>query len=86
MSLYKDGDANVFENYRPISLLHPLAKTFERVLYNRMVTYIKKFNLLNPNQFHFREKFKTIDALACLVEQISFFTRLHRFEKGLRYH
>ena len=83
MSLYKDGDANVFENYRSISLLHPLAKTFERVLYNRMVTYIKKFNLLNPNQFHFREKFKTIDALACLVEQISFFTRLHRFEKGL---
>ena len=70
MPLYKDGDANVFENYRPISLLHPLAKIFERALYNRMVSYIKKFNLLSPNQFGFREKFKTVDALACLVEQI----------------
>ena len=59
MPLYKDGDANVFENYRPISLLHPLAKSFERVLYNRMVPYIKKFNLLNPNQFGFCEKLKT---------------------------
>ena len=70
MPLYKDGDANVFEIYRPISLLHPSAKIFERVLYNRTVSYIKKFNLLNPNQFGFRKKFKTIDALACLVEQI----------------
>ena len=70
MPLYKDGSANVFENYRPMYLLHPLAKIFERVFYNRMVFYIKKFNLLNPNQFGFREKFKTIDALACLVEQI----------------
>ena len=70
MPLYKDEDANVFENYRPIYLLHPSAKIFERVFYNRVVFYIKKFNLLNPNQFGFREKFKTIDALACLVEQI----------------
>ena len=70
--LYKEGDANAFENHHPKSLLPLLAKRFERALYlyNRMATYIHEFKLLNPNQFSFREKFKTNDALAYLTEQI----------------
>ena len=67
--LYKEGDLNSFENYRPISSLPPLAKILERAIYNRMISYINKFDILSVHQFAFREKHKTIDALACLVEQ-----------------
>ena len=35
-----------------------------------MVPYINKFDLLRVDQFSFRENYKTIAALACLVEQI----------------
>ena len=67
--MYK-GDANAFKIYRPKLQLQPLAKIFERDLFNRMVTYIHKFKILNANQIGFREKFGTIDTPAFLTEQI----------------
>ena len=70
LPIFKTGDINNFENNRPISLLPVISKVIERAIYNRMVSYIHPFNLLNSNQIGFRQKFKTIDALACVTEQI----------------
>ena len=61
---------NDFSNYRPISLMSPIGKLVEIVLYNRMINYINQFDLLHPNQFGLREKHKTVDALACVIEQL----------------
>ena len=68
--IYKDGDKNKFDNYRPISMLSGLAKIFERVIYNRMVSFLHTFCLFNENQFGFRPKRQTIDALASVIESI----------------
>ena len=68
--IYKEGDRDSFSNYRPISLLSPISKIFERIIYSRIYSYIEKFHLLNDNQFGFRKKRKTVDALACVMEQI----------------
>ena len=68
--IYKEGDRDTFSNYRPISLLSPISKIFERLIYSRIYSYIEKFDLLSDNQFGFRKKRKTVDALACAIEQI----------------
>ena len=57
-------------NYRPISLLPCISKVFERVIYARLINYIDKFDLLSNNQYGFRKKRSTIDALTNVIEQI----------------
>ena len=68
--IYKSGDQETFSNYRPISHLPVLGKVFERVLYTRFLAFIDKFGLLDEKQFGFRRKHKTVDALACVIQQI----------------
>ena len=71
--IYKQGDSNEFENYRPIALLPPIAKVFERLLYDKMMSYIQKYKLINAKQFGFRRKHKTVDAIASVIEEIRSF-------------
>jgi hypothetical protein len=39
--IFKTGEADIFTNYRPISILS-FSKIYERVLYNRLVEFIDK--------------------------------------------
>ena len=68
--VYKKGNRENFVNYRPISLLPCISKVFERVIYARLINYIDKFDLLSNNQYGFRKKRSTIDALTNVIEQI----------------
>ena len=68
--IYKKGKHNNLSNYRPISLLPLISKIFERCLYNRLVSFISKFNLLTTQQFGFQKKKCTLDAIVCLTEKI----------------
>ena len=45
-------DAN---NYRPISLLSNFNRVFEKIIYNRLTSYIKKHELLYSSQYGFRK-------------------------------
>ena len=67
--VFKGGEIDDFSSFCPISLLSPFSKIFEKVLYIRMMKYIK-FSLLHDNQFGFREKRKNVDALPQVVEKI----------------
>ena len=51
-------------------MLSGLAKIFERVIHNRMVSFLHTFCLFNENHFRFRPKRQTIDALASVIESI----------------
>ena len=68
--LYKDGDRSDPSNYRPISLLPVIGKIFEKIIYHRIVNFLDHFKLLNKNQFGFRKKRSTIDAICSLTENI----------------
>ena len=68
--VYKKRNRENFVNYRPISLLPCISKVFERVIYARLINYIDKFDLLSNNQYGFRQKRSTIDALTNVIEQI----------------
>jgi hypothetical protein len=68
--LQKSGNKRHVGNYRPISVLSPVNKIFEKVIYHRMPTFIKKHGLLSNFQFGFREKSSTAAAATEIVDEI----------------
>jgi len=68
--IFKKGDKELCKNYRPIAILHNLSKVFERVIYNRMLSFCNKYNILPQYQFGFRPNFSTKDAIVTLILQI----------------
>jgi hypothetical protein len=46
--IFKSGDKQQLDNYRPISLLNVFSKIYERVVYNRLVTFLNINHLLSP--------------------------------------
>jgi len=66
--IHKSGDINCVDNYRPISMLPILSKIFEKLMLRRLKSFLKASNLLNDNQFGFRENSSTSDALLEFIE------------------
>lgn len=69
--IYKSGGKHKVSNYRPISLLSSLAKILEKVVNKRLLDYLEKHNVLSPNQFGFRSKKSTEDAVVALVDHVT---------------
>ena len=69
--LYKSGDPLYFSNYRPVSLLSVLSKVFEKVMYNRLLSFLNKYKVLIDTQFGFRKLHSSYMALLLMVDQIS---------------
>ena len=69
--VYKSDDKNTVSNYRPISVLPAFSKVLERLVYNRLLDFINKHNILSKNQFGFRKSISTSLALLDLVDKIS---------------
>ena len=61
--LFKKGDRQNVQNYRPISLLPVISKVFEKAIKIRIMKFLIKTNYLSPKQFGFRKKLSTEDAL-----------------------
>ena len=68
--LYKAGDKDDVNNYRPISCLPLLNKIFEKLLYNRLISFLESNRLLSPSQFGFRKGISTCDAINNLLNSI----------------
>ena len=68
--IFKKGNSTSVNNYRPISILSPINKIFEKILYSRLMTFIDKSKILYKYQFGFRKKHSTEQALIELVDQI----------------
>ena len=58
-------------NYRPVSVLAFISKIFERIMYNRIIEFVNKHNILYKYQFRLREKHGTNTALIVLIDKIS---------------
>ena len=59
------------KNYRPISLLETLGKTFERIMNTRLRRYLDDNDLLSNKQFGFRSHRSTQDALNIMTNYIN---------------
>ena len=68
--IFKKGNSTSVNNYRPISILSPINKIFEKILYAKLIKYIDKSKILYKYQFGFRKNHSTEQALIELVDQI----------------
>ena len=68
--LFKNGDNKQISNYRPVSILPAFSKLLEKLMYNRLLSFIKKHDILYKFQFGFREHHSTSMALIILIDKI----------------
>jgi len=61
--IYKKGDKNNLNNYRPIALLPVLNKIVEKFFSTRVENFLNDFGMLNKFQFGYQRGIGTIDAL-----------------------
>ena len=62
---FKSGNKESIENYRPISIL----SVFTKVMYNHLINFVDKNNILYKYQFGFRRQHSTNHAVITLVEK-----------------
>ena len=61
--LFKQGERDDLNKYRPISVIPVIAKVFERIVYNQLYAYLTKHNVICKCQSGFRSIHSTITAL-----------------------
>ncbi|KAK9891748.1 hypothetical protein WA026_016545 [Henosepilachna vigintioctopunctata] len=68
--LFKKGDINEINNYRPISLLSSFAKVFEKILATRLLKFFIKFRVIAAEQHGFTKCKCTDTALFELLDAV----------------
>ena len=68
--IFKAGEKELVNNYRPVCAVSPLSKIIEKVIHNRMIEFLDKHNLLSKTQFGFRKSMGTETALIDYINQI----------------
>ena len=61
--LFKSKNPKLVNNYRPISTLSVLSKIIEKIMKNRVVSYLEDNELICEKQYGFREGYNTSDAI-----------------------
>lgn len=77
--IYKTGNKNSIDNYRPIAILSTFSKIFEKIVNSRLCSYLETNSLLADSQFGFRKGKSTSDA----VHEITDFV-VRKLDKGKR--
>lgn len=69
--LYKKGNRQDLGNYRAISLQSSFSKLFERAVYNRLLKFFTKYNLISPTQHGFLPGRGTDTALYAIIRDLN---------------
>ena len=69
--VFKKGNRNQCNNYRPISILPCISKILERVVYNQIYDFLTKHNIINSSQYGFRKGHSTDLAILDLYDRIT---------------
>jgi Reverse transcriptase (RNA-dependent DNA polymerase) len=67
--IFKSGDTQDMNNYRPISLLCTFSKILEKIVFLRLMKYLSSFKLLCDDQFGFRPKHSTFHPMLDLLNK-----------------
>jgi hypothetical protein len=69
--IYKNGNKSLPINYRPISILPIFSKILEKLMYQRIISFIDKYKILSCCQYGFRSKMSTADAVYNLANYVT---------------
>ena len=81
--LFKSGEKDLVNNYRPISIVPRFSKLLERIMYNRLYTHVTNNNLLYEKQFGFQIKCSTEYAILQLAMDIYHSFNEKKFSLGV---
>ena len=68
--IFKKESTTELVNYRPNSLLTAFSKILEKIIYKRFYSYLIRNKLLCEEQFGFRQKLSTSNAIYKLINSI----------------
>ena len=69
--VYKNkGSKQLYENYRPISLLPIMSKIIERLIYNKLFDFLVRYDILFNSQYGFRSGHNTAHATMDFIKDI----------------
>ena len=68
--LFKGGDRETVGNYRPVSLLPLPGKLLEKVVHNKITTFLNETEFLINCQGGFRKGFSTVSTIADLTDDL----------------
>ena len=69
--IFKNGDPHNIINYRPISILPCFSKILERLVADRLNSFLKAFNVLTEARYGFRANYSTQLAVFDLIHKIT---------------
>ena len=69
--VFKKNNPHEITNYRPISILPSISKILEKIIYNRLYSFLNIHNFFNPNQYGFRKGHSTDLALVQIFDKIA---------------
>ena len=67
--LHKKNDTLSVENYRPVSILSPLSKVLERIIYDQVYHYVTRNKILHKNMHGFRKNRSSLTAFLQLYDK-----------------
>ena len=68
--VFKKGDSDDVNNYRPISILPITMKVFEKVVHYQVSAFLDSSNILSRSQSGFRNSYSTDTAVICVSDFI----------------
>ena len=68
--VYKEGNATLCNNHRPISLLSSVGKVFERCIHKNVYEYLMLNNIITPSESGFLSGESTTNQLLCIYEYL----------------
>ena len=68
--IFKSGTLSDPSNYRPIATLSPFSKALERVIYDQLIQYLDKHDVLFKYQFGFRKNHSTEQAIMGITDNL----------------
>ena len=69
--VFKSGGRESMDNYRPISLLSCFSKILEKIVSNRLTSFLDSNNLITNCQYGFRKKHSTTHPLIHFLNHVS---------------
>lgn len=81
--IHKNGDRNLPENYRPISVLSAINTAFEKLIAKRVMNFVERESLLTPSQHGFRSKRSTATAILSFSDIVKTYLNNNMIVLGL---